>query len=143
MVRSIPVSVLAAGLVALTGSAAAQGTPPPALTVAPPPAVAPLPVPAVESSPKASNLTDLGALSLTLGAFTGTTVLACGFTLGAGSVREACQGTLGGLSLALIAASIPFFVLGTRTQRTTTWITDRVTFTASPQRGTVIWTSTF
>jgi len=157
MAQSILVSVLAAGLVALPGAAAAQDTPPPASAVAPPavapppaPAIAPPPAPAiapppvVESFPKASDFTDLGALSLTLGAFTGATVLLCGFTIGSGARRQACQGAIGGISLALVAASIPFFVLGVRKQRTTTsWIRERVTFTATTRGGALGWTLTF
>jgi hypothetical protein len=164
MDRAILVSALAAGVVALSGSAAAQdeppavapspapaaspppapaASPPPAPTIALPPALAPPSAPAAEAWPKASDLIDLGALSLTLGVFTGATVLVCSFSIGPGSHREACQGGLGGISLALVAASAPLFVLGTRKQRTTAWILDRATFTATTRGGTLGWATTF
>jgi hypothetical protein len=108
-------AVAVLSLVAFPGSAAAQSAPPasaaplPVVAEAPPPA----PVPAAPPAFPSGYYIDLGVLFVTIGGIAGLSVIACPGS-GPNVSRDACYGTVGGLAVALVATSIPLFVLGVR-----------------------------
>jgi hypothetical protein len=86
---------------------------------------------------------DLGILSFTAAVFAGVSVPVCIFTLDPGTGRQACEGTLAGLSLALVATAIPVYVMGMRRQSVWREYQSKLKATATRQGVTLGFTASF
>jgi hypothetical protein len=86
---------------------------------------------------------DLGILSFTAAVFAGVSVPVCVFTVDPGTGRQACEGTMAGIALALVATAIPVYVLGMRRQTVWRDYQNRLKATATRQGVTLGFTASF
>jgi hypothetical protein len=86
---------------------------------------------------------DLGILSFTGAVFAGVSVPLCIFTLDPGTGLQACEGTMAGVSLALVATAIPIYVIGMRRQSVWRDYQSKLKATATRRGVTIGFTASF